>query len=216
MFFSLNPAIHGYIWLSLFLTSGAVLYPFLPFSWHWHFGIVQTSCFCGFQFGFVWMFLSNQFQGEPCGQKYPKGDVCVLHTAPQAPFSTILKFTQYFYLYINSVLKSFGYVISLNWDTILNSWDYSNYRPSCLNGSVVMIATFLKGHSEGGSLIVGHESCLFSAFTGDILIALVRKWDIRPRFVICILNPIEGRVALCHQNRGSYPGLNRETPNGMR
>lgn len=32
---------------------------------------------------------------------------------------------------------------------------------------------FFEGHSEGGSLIVGHESCLFSAFTGDMLIALV-------------------------------------------
>lgn len=38
-----------------------------------------------------------------------------------------------------------------------------------------MIATFMKGYSEGSSLIVERECCLFSALTSDELITLVTK-----------------------------------------
>lgn len=88
--------------------------------------------------------------------------------------------------------------ISLNWDIILNSWGYDNYRSSCLNWSLVTIVAFLKGHSEGSSLTVRHKSCFFSTMTGDNL-----GKKMKHRTWARDLLPEKG----CHQNRDSHPGF---------
>lgn len=92
--------------------------------------------------------------------------------------------------------------IRSNWDMLLNSWGYSNYRSSCLNWSLVMTADFLKGHSVDSSLIVRHKSSLLSTFTTDKLITWVRKWN-KPRAWACDLHSEKG----CRQNRDSHPGF---------
>lgn len=86
--------------------------------------------------------------------------------------------------------------IRSNWDMLLNSWGYSNYRSSCLNWSLVMTADFLKGHSVDSSLIVRHKSSLLSTFTTDKLITWIRKWNLRPGLVICILKKDAARTEI--------------------